>query len=411
MKVCLSRVEEIKRLLKFDVCIGVDCQGRGGGLCMLSKDSVNVELNVFNQNFIDVVVDRGLSSSWRITCFYGFPERSRRRASWDLVFIVGDVNDFVLKIAGYLNHKLSMLFGQVGCSIVTMVLPLNLLDAEMIWLVGESHGLSDDDLMVKDLMTENGLSWVRAMLNGLFTEDEISVILSIPLPRFPCSDKLFWHFSKQGLYTVKSAYHVALSIVAICQFVGEPFQWQRLWNLLIPPKIKEFVWRVYHNVLPSKIRLIQKGLTMDPTCLFCSFEEDTLHVLLLCERAGAVWSYWDRNDLLQADSIRDLFVLVFNDADVSKQQQFCFLIWKLWSTRNLALWQGKTLAPTHVFHDAIECFLSWQESSSLRSNRMDNSVDAHQRISRFTAGFDNQVQWTAAVDGALFSSLGKSGFG
>ncbi|KAM7260847.1 hypothetical protein ACFE04_026322 [Oxalis oulophora] len=42
---------------------------------------------------------------------------------------------------------------------------------------------------------------------------------------------------------------------------------------------------------------------------------------------------------------------------------------------------------------------------------MDNSVFAHQRISRFTAGFDNQVQWTATVDGALFSSLGKSGFG
>ncbi|KAM7250476.1 hypothetical protein ACFE04_022359 [Oxalis oulophora] len=114
---------------------------------------------------------------------------------------------------------------------------------------------------------------------------------------------------------------------------------------------------------------------MDPTCLFCPFEEDTLHVLLFCERAGAVWSYWDRNDLLQADSIRDFFVLVFNDADVSKQQQFCFLIWKLWSTRNLVLWQ-----------------------------------DAHQRISRFTAGFDNQVQWTATVDGALFLSLGKSGF-
>ncbi|KAM7250116.1 hypothetical protein ACFE04_021999 [Oxalis oulophora] len=149
---------------------------------------------------------------------------------------------------------------------------------------------------------------------------------------------------------------------------------------------------------------------MDPTCLFCPFEEDTLHVLLFCERAGAVWSYWDRNDLLQADSIRDFFVLVFNDADVSKQQQFCFLIWKLWSTRNLVLWLGKTLTPIRVFHDAIQCFLSWHESSSLRSNRMDIFVDAHQRISRFTAGFDNQVQWTATVDGALSLSLGKSGF-
>ncbi|KAM7262132.1 hypothetical protein ACFE04_021209 [Oxalis oulophora] len=147
---------------------------------------------------------------------------------------------------------------------------------------------------------ENGLCWDRAMLTGLFTGDEISVNLSISLPRFPCHDRLIGHYNRQGLYTVKSAYHVALSIADIYQSVAEPFQWQLLWGMSIPPKIKEFVWH--------------------------------------------------------AGSIRDLLVLVFNDVDVSKQQQLYFLIWKFSSTRNL-------------------------------------------------------FQWNAPVDGAIFSSVGKPGFG
>lgn len=57
-------------------------------------------------NYIDIEVSEGGRSTWRLTCFYGYPERDRRQQSWDLLrflaakshlpwCIFGDFNDLL----------------------------------------------------------------------------------------------------------------------------------------------------------------------------------------------------------------------------------------------------------------------------------------------------------------------------
>ncbi|XP_073136897.1 uncharacterized protein [Henckelia pumila] len=77
-----------------------------------------------------------------------------------------------------------------------------------------------------------------------------------------------WHaliLLKQGLrwkigdgrrvkYMVKSGYRVGRRLLALEPSSSE-YNWQKIWSLTIPPKIKSFLWRATRDTLPTKIKL------------------------------------------------------------------------------------------------------------------------------------------------------------
>ncbi|XP_074360471.1 uncharacterized protein LOC141700659 [Apium graveolens] len=105
----LSKTERIKHLcskLGFDNYWAVDCVGRSGGVAMLWKNNVKCNVVGFGSNYIDAQVMNANDVLWRLTGFYGFPERTRRRESWELLksianrsvlpwVVVGDFNDMI----------------------------------------------------------------------------------------------------------------------------------------------------------------------------------------------------------------------------------------------------------------------------------------------------------------------------
>lgn len=93
------------------------------------------------------------------------------------------------------------------------------------------------------------------------------------------------HFDKWATYTVNSGYYVASHL----NRVSEPLHWKNIWKLHIPPKVCEFLWRVLRNVLPTKYRLQQCGISIDTTCDCGASDEDLNHALLTCHKARVVW--------------------------------------------------------------------------------------------------------------------------
>ncbi|KAL5539921.1 hypothetical protein UlMin_043060 [Ulmus minor] len=57
------------------------------------------------------------------------------------------------------------------------------------------------------LRLESG-DWNSALIKHLFDVEEAKVILSLPVRSFNHADVLFWHFTNDGEYTVKSGYKV-----------------------------------------------------------------------------------------------------------------------------------------------------------------------------------------------------------
>ncbi|GMN62822.1 hypothetical protein TIFTF001_031900 [Ficus carica] len=63
-----------------------------------------------------------------------------------------------------------------------------------------------------------------------------------------------------------------------------------MWNLSIPPKVKLFVWRAFHEILPTMVSLISGGIECDDVCPRCKDEmESTSHAIFDCPTSQAVW--------------------------------------------------------------------------------------------------------------------------
>lgn len=80
-------------------------------------------------------------------------------------------------------------------------------------------------------------------------DEDISQIKLIKPSITSRPDKVFWNYTKDGEYNVKSGYHFihTLSSNEISQEEQKLFK--SLWAMKIPPKVKHLWWRVLHNAL------------------------------------------------------------------------------------------------------------------------------------------------------------------
>lgn len=163
----LSNKERIKHLcgkLGFDNHWTVECVGRSGGVAMFWNS--NVKCVVFNHgvNFIDAQITNVNEVKWRMTGFYGFPERARRRESWDLLKLLASVSDLPWVVVGDFNDMVNISDKKGNC-----VHPQSLLD-------GFKQAIEDCGLIELDLMGGNYTweksrgkqEWVREKLDRAF---------------------------------------------------------------------------------------------------------------------------------------------------------------------------------------------------------------------------------------------------
>ncbi|KEH30867.1 hypothetical protein MTR_4g084760 [Medicago truncatula] len=72
-------------------------------------------------------------------------------------------------------------------------------------------------------------------------------------------DKATWRLEKNGLYSVCSgAYREIINNNDAMLQHRVPGNWNENWNLKLPPKIKNFMWRICRNCLPTPMRLLTK---------------------------------------------------------------------------------------------------------------------------------------------------------
>lgn len=63
-----------------------------------------------------------------------------------------------------------------------------------------------------------------------------------------------------------------------------------LWSLEAPGTIKNFVWRVAHDLLPTREVLFRRHVTANPFCSICSREQESIfHILWQCSSSMAIW--------------------------------------------------------------------------------------------------------------------------
>jgi hypothetical protein len=106
--------------------------------------------------------------------------------------------------------------------------------------------------------------WDLQLLSDNFSQIDVNRIQAIPLSRWESEDVMAWHFSKNGMFSVKSAYHIEWNhqFGSRCTRHNASSSssinpvWERTWKLAVPRKVKIFIWRALHGIIPCIVSLL-----------------------------------------------------------------------------------------------------------------------------------------------------------
>ena len=99
-----NKIEEFRYFLGFDFSFFVDCVGRSGGLAFFWNSSTNCQILDYSHNHISVQVIDPEKGPWRLTGYYGYPNGSCRRASWDMLHQLSHQSNLLWCIFGDFNN-------------------------------------------------------------------------------------------------------------------------------------------------------------------------------------------------------------------------------------------------------------------------------------------------------------------
>ncbi|KAI8016333.1 putative ribonuclease H protein [Camellia lanceoleosa] len=160
-------------------------------------------------------------------------------------------------------------------------------------------------------------------------------------------DSLVWHHSHRGIYDVKSGYRVAVEAKQSAALSGASSSlllpkdfWKVIWSTPVPPKIRNFWWRVCCNKLASKENLFRRRCSDSQQCPICNASVESIeHLLFRCDWTRAVWFACDlglRSEVGLCPSAKiwtlSLMEMCSNVKDrkeiVGKAAVVCWFIWK-----------------------------------------------------------------------------------
>ena len=193
--------------------------------------------------------------------------------------------------------------------------------------------------MVSSLIDQETKWWKTSVVRALFLPFEANTILEIPLSQNFPEDNFIWIGNKRGVFTVKSAYHIAANLqdgtdVRECSSGdSNAYLWKNLWKLKLPAKIKIFSWKACVDGLLMYVKMVERGIKFDFDCpVYGEEPESLMHALVSCDFALSVWSLWQDcplNFLFNAYDFTGLVHQVCSNSDgVSLEYFFCdFLVY------------------------------------------------------------------------------------
>ena len=101
----LEWMGKVKEWCKFKHGFIVPSQGKSGGLAMLWREEVRLDIQTYSSSHIDAWVHGGDDVGWwHLTGFYGDPDTSKRGESWQKMKRLGGTSDFPWLIIGDFNE-------------------------------------------------------------------------------------------------------------------------------------------------------------------------------------------------------------------------------------------------------------------------------------------------------------------
>uniref|UniRef100_A0A803PFI6 Reverse transcriptase zinc-binding domain-containing protein n=1 Tax=Cannabis sativa TaxID=3483 RepID=A0A803PFI6_CANSA len=253
--------------------------------------------------------------------------------------------------------------------------------------------------------------WDEEVLRDVLTERDYKLVLAIPLTQSFMEDKWYWFKENSGLFTVRSAYQLIQDSKPMNGQSDNSGFWRSLWQLKVPPKVKNFLWRACTNCLPTCFQLSLRKVPIEVTCPICHGETETiLHILV-----DFPFSYncWRTAAIPRVASAATSFAGWFDDGlklwTKEDRTGAAMLCWSIWNNRNNSVWNSKQSSVEEVVSIASLNFVSWNNAQNQSHISPSGHGQQGRYIEHWTRPIDPYIK--VNVDGAIFSNEECFGFG
>lgn len=149
--------------------------------------------------------------------------------------------------------------------------------------------LLDEDALITELIDQDAHYQKQDLINQIFSPKEVRAITSIPLSIIDRDDLLVLYPAKNGLFSVKCAYHFHHSISITNKGTPSinripPIVLKSFLKLVVPNRAIIFIWRACKEILPTFQNLKKKRITKFDLCPICLHHTKTIfHAIWDCE--------------------------------------------------------------------------------------------------------------------------------
>jgi hypothetical protein len=204
----------------------------------------------------------------------------------------------------------------------------------------------------------------------MFHHFEAEQIIQIPTNGIARQDEFTWPLTKDGNYTVKSGYQAIQDWKegskgpSTSNNLNTNPVWKKLWNLKIPPKHANLLWRILHKALPVKDNLRKRGINCYPLCARCNAKiEDQNHVFLECEWTKNVWfgsalTIRFNNQKLEFSKWIEHCLVRETTQAMETIGALCYHIWK---ARYHLIFRSKDIPATDIIQQAQHSVFEYQQ--------------------------------------------------
>nr|XP_027060725.1 uncharacterized protein LOC113687277 [Coffea arabica] len=195
--------------------------------------------------------------------------------------------------------------------------------------------------------------WNSGIINSFFSPEETKIITTIPLSLFGGKDRDTWCSSANGEYTTKTGYVKAKEKIernnnrslqqdSTSRNKQNSRIWHQVWDLNTKHKIKHFLWKCLHDILPTHENIFRRIGKGEPWCRGCGESAETLeHLLFFCRTTEQIWKTfpikWDGLEHLKGsfwlwwESLQQARERADGKAHIEMTAN---LLWHIWKARN-----------------------------------------------------------------------------
>jgi hypothetical protein len=152
---------------------------------------------------------------------------------------------------------------------------------------------------VSELIDVEVGQWDEEIIKDIFWPVDVQRILNIPLATSMMQDFVSWHYTKTGVFSVRSSYYlewehqhgIKLRRTSNYGTSSNLPVWKTIWSLNVPAKIKIHLWRSLLGAIPCNGVLANRHMINSSQCNLCQSDcESICHAFFKCPRVGEIWA-------------------------------------------------------------------------------------------------------------------------